>query len=452
MLRKIKSQLSPIALQTISFNHGSADVTNSSLPLLDKDACWVPENFSYAAYSIKDAREAAENGGLKVWVQFLKDTPKGSVQIRAKNGQPPIPTKLAEKAFQRYDGKEALGEVEPTRVFFGQTGQSVFRGKHSQVPMKITGSKFAELGVGVYDIIWFWEYREKSDNSTDEETIWEDRWIPFDMSWHRIYITVDTPKAPWTANPSTMMFGGEFQGFPIWTQALQIACIWAQGSKTIEEAGKKISDALYNSGKFYYQPDSKYSKTTITTKDTNGFPVPENQEGMIYFFITKAIERITGGNGLGENVNCVDCSLIVASLTNILGGNLKVGKLQCTESTDYTDPDIVVNNRFEINEIRAIGHPDAETSMKGLESEGKHYFSYHSIAWKPESEEATFDNSNNLIFDACVSFIDEDGNTNESAANLPLDASYRTALAASTEEGTKRCNAQTATVREIRLI
>ncbi|NOQ74229.1 MAG: hypothetical protein GQ574_19630 [Crocinitomix sp.] len=54
------------------------------------------------------------------------------------------------------------------------------------------------------------------------------------------------------------------------------------------------------------------------------------------------------GNGHGEKVNCVDCSLIVSTLTNVLGANLKVGKLQNTDETNYSDPDSIGKNRFEI--------------------------------------------------------------------------------------------------------
>ncbi|MDX2359977.1 MAG: hypothetical protein QNK23_04155 [Crocinitomicaceae bacterium] len=444
MIKQLKKKVFSVALQSIDFYHEEADCTNSSLSLLPSTLSWVPEHFSYAAYSIADAKEAVEKDQLKVWARFYKKTPKGSVQIRAVNTTPNLPDELSRKAFERFAGKDALGEIEPTRVFFGSSGQSVFRGKRSNVPFKVSGSKFPELGVGIYDNIWRWDYRTLSSKSTDDEAVWNKTWIPFDVSQHRIFITLDRPKSPWSTSSFKELRGTSSPDSPIWTEALYIACLWASGSKTIEEAGKKIADELFNCGKFVYHPDSHYSKDT------------DNQETT--FFLSKVIERIQGGNGLGEKVNCVDCSLIVSTLTNVLGGNLRIGKLQHTSDTNYSDPEIVKKNRFEINTIRAIGIKDTATTMASLESEGKHYFSFHSIAWQPaDNESPNFDDPKNIIYDACVQVITGEENAEtevETASRIPMGeddnpSGYRSQLAAPTKQGIASCIAQDSTVRKI---
>ncbi|MDG1334342.1 MAG: hypothetical protein P8P74_18555 [Crocinitomicaceae bacterium] len=234
---------------------------------------------------------------------------------------------------------------------------------------------------------------------------------------------------------------------------MHIACLWAKGSRTIEEAGKKIADELFNCGKFVYHPDSHYNKETSLAieKKIDSSHLEEESLVMNYFYLTKVIERINGGNGLGDQVNCVDCSLIVSSLVNILGGNLHVGKLQRTEDTNYADPDIVTKNRFEIKKIKTIGSESPEKTMESLESEGKSYFSFHSIAWQPASTESPqFDDPKNIIYDACVQFINDEVDESalaETASGMLLgedddNSGYRAQLSASNELGIGSCLAQ----------
>jgi len=442
-----------IEAQSVDFSHEEGDAANSSLELFPVSASWVPEHFSYAAYSISEAQEAVEKDLLKVWARFYKDTPKGSVQIRTVNVTPEIPDELSKKVFQRYAGQGALGEIKPTRVFFGNSGQSVYRGKKSNVPLKISGSKFPELGVGIYDIVWRWDYRTLSSKSTDEEEVWSEKWIPFESSMHRIFITLDSPKSPWSPHLLSGFNDTTSNDSPLWTEALYIACKWASGSKTIEEAGKKIADGLYNSGKFAYHPDSHYAKENMPSNIAK-LSIDEPTEKINYFYLSKVIERILGGNGFGEKVNCLDCSLIVAALTNALGGNLQTGKLQHSSDTNYADPEIVAKNRFEIKDITAIGRKDVPTTMKDLESDGRYFFSYHSIAWQPVNDESpNFDDPNNTIYDACVQFSEDE----QTASGIPLgeledESGYRAQLATPTDKGVECCLAQTVTVRKIQLL
>jgi hypothetical protein len=456
-----------VGLESIDFRNSDSDVTNSSLGIYPISSGWVSEHFSYAAYSIKDTQQAIADNKLKIWARFHKNTGKGSVQVRAVSVTPPIPDALEQRLFKRYSGQDAMGHIEPTRVFFGGTGQSVFRGKRSNVPFTITAPQFPKLGIGVYDIIWRWEFRILSPRSTDDNEIWMKKWVPIKSSTHRIFIVADTPKFPWTPFILPNFNSAPPYPSPVWAEALMIACRWAQGSKTIREAGQKIADQLFASGKFVYHPDSHYykEKTAVVTKTLGADGTGQMAVHTRFFYLSKVIERLKGGNGLGDKVNCLDCSLIVSTLTNVLGGNLRVGKLQCTSDTDYTQEDIITKNRFEIKAIKAIGSTDSSSTMAGLEKDGKHYFSFHSIAWQPpedveEVTAETFNHPESIIYDACVHFVlpsSEDGEEQyETASGLPLGAngeteSYRHKLAASTEGGIDRCIAQPETVIKIQL-
>ncbi|MDG1332861.1 MAG: hypothetical protein P8P74_11045 [Crocinitomicaceae bacterium] len=156
---------------------------------------------------------------------------------------------------------------------------------------------------------------------------------------------------------------------------------------------------------------------------------------------------MNGGNGTSDNVNCVDCALIVATMTNLLGGNLLIGNLQATDCTDYSLPDTQERNKFSLNTIKAIGKTIEDTmSSLGESDDSDAYFSFHCVPWQPaDPENPYFNDPKNIIFDACVRFVtnEEDGTTT-SAAGLELgaddDASgYRFGLASQDNDGVSRC-------------
>ncbi len=448
-----------VAVAGIDFQYDNTDHTNSTLPVYPLNTSWQAEHISYAAYSMADTREAVANNQLKVWVRFMKTRPGDYIQVRTINKMPKVTDVFSGKVFKMYPGKKAMGHVAPTRVYFGKTGQSIHRGKHSMVPLPLTDVKFHELGVGIYDVNWGWEYRVLSKTSTKEEEIWEERWRPICTTRHRIFVTLNTPQFPWMPYIMPNYNDDPPYPMPLWAEALTVACLWAEGSTTIKEAGKKIADRLYNSGKFTYNPNSSYNKEKHEKiPGKHGGSADGNDRVFLHlFYFSKVLERLKGGNGLGDKVNCLDCALIVATLTNTLGGNLQVGKFQNSNSVDYSDPEIFEKNCFEINAIKAIGHPDVPTTMKGLKLEDRHYFSYHSIAWQPAAEGATFNNPNNTIYDACVHFV-KAGNEEEletasgrKAGDGSDPNSYRNKLAAPTDKGLIRCNAPQETVIKFQL-
>lgn len=460
---KIKEKLpTKVSLVHISFAWADATPADASLGINPEMAGWSAINRSELAYSIKDTAETIANKKLKIKARFWKSTPNESVKIRARAVKLNPKDILTFELHNTFPGENALGSVKERRIYFGDEGYSVFRGKYTEVPMTLEDIQFPEMGVGVYDINWQWECCFMSSSSTKEETVWQKKWRPMTITKHRLYVTLETPRFPW--RPS-LIPGMETEGpfaLPLWPQALHVACQWARGAKTVEEAASMITDKLFECGFFEYDVDSAYYEeiTAVPLRIRNTEGAEQIEKTMRFFNLSKVLERLEGGQGLGKLINCLDCALIVSSLANILGCNLRIGKLQNTESMDYADPEIYNKNRFEVNPIQAIGHKSVNVTMEDLKKEDGHFFSYHAVAWQgvdheDSSEKADFSDIKVKIFDACVQFANgtnEDGSACMlSAANLELgtgeeEHTYRGMLAADTENGVPRCNAPLSTV------
>jgi hypothetical protein len=471
------------ALQSIDFCSEDLNMTDSSMLLFPFAPSWSRGNASSAAYSIKDTTNAVVSNELKIRARFQYDTDDDStnngivrLNIRAISVPTSEKTSLEKKIVGDYPGQDVLGEVESREVIFDSTGRAGYNGD-SNIPLTIKGAKFSELGVGVYDIAWAWEYQELEWDGDQGINVPASEWIEFDRSSHRIFLTLEIPKSPWTAYPFREIFQDNYSQTPVWTEALLWACKWAQGSKTIVEAGKAIADELFKSGRFKYFSESKYSTLQIEADEEK----LELADNTISFYLSKIIERLEGGMGLGEEINCVDSALIVATLTNIIGGNLQIGKFQGSENMNYYDSS--EENRFEVKEIQAIGS-DIESTMNMLSSDDKHYFSYHTIAWMPpqlegsnaepnqeeiramvssgeveiaelaEREEVVpeFDNSENIIFDACLNFSTDGTDENTvSCSGLKIE-DYRMGIATDSDEGYGKCIPQQVTIQKVRVV
>ncbi|MEM6268914.1 MAG: hypothetical protein AAF998_05720 [Bacteroidota bacterium] len=467
MLDQIRKKTRRVALLGIKFRWEGRDHTNASTAILPEIAGWTPSRRSVAAYCIKDTRETIEKGKLQVAAHFRKRTPGGRIQVRTRDIPVHIKDVFTGQIVERKRGLKALGSARPTTVFFSDSSHSVYRGKHAYVPLTLEDVRFPELGVGIYDVNWHWEYRLlDEEKSTKREDVWEKRWRNLTITQHRIYVLLEAPKFPWM--PSLLpnfLQAAPFPG-PPGQHALNVACEWARGAKTRSEIARRITQGINRSGRFVYDVNPHYYEWA--TLDEISL-IGDQSEAMLsqklpVFHFGKVMERLDGGHGLGEKANCIDCALMVMTLANILGCDLQVSKLQASDNTDTADPNFYTDNRFAVNRIRAIGHPDSETTLQGLQNDGKHYFSFHAVAWDLPEElgqisEDTMDVSTEeisgqlRIYDACVEFVEEteDGETYTSAADLPFaeaDAQpgYRNLLAAALPEGRDRCRFQTATV------
>lgn len=469
-------EIPEVRILGIEFQWHDSSVYDSGTPLYPDASGWSTEHRSHVAYSIAATENAVKEGNLQIRARFWNNSGKCRIQVRARSTEMDPRDVFISELSEKYPGMNALGDVAPTTVYFNDTKFSVFRGKYTFVPLKLKNPGFPDLGVGVYDINWKWEFRllDEEESKKQDKSVWEDKWHtirthnvniprlltePFEMTKHRVFITLDNPNHPWSTDkiPDTSL--GLPLPLPLWANALEVACNWANGATTKTEAAMMITNQLYECGKFVYDPDPHYVIMGNEMKTSyQGVKLKVKKDAYAANFqFDKILERIDGGYGLGEKVNCLDCALTVASLANMLGCHLRAGKLQNLPDIDSTDENHYLDNRFEINPLRAIGKNNSEDSAADITYEGHQYFTYHTVAWEGPygyGYKEDFENPETIVYDACVHFLLDDKQI--PASGLPMgkadiEGSYINLLAKDTPEGRPRCKPQSVTVVDIQL-
>lgn len=213
---------------------------------------------------------------------------------------------------------------------------------------------------------------------------------------HRIYVILARPTAPWTAQAP-------------WVAALDIACGWAAGANNIDDAARLITERYNGSGVVSYD--------TISGSTMYGFTS---------FNLTEMLERLTGGVGLGEKVNCTDSADTVSTLANVVGCDLWESRMEAS---------------FALNPIVAIGYNTWEVPFGWG-------FSYHEVPWKAGCT------NNDNVFDGCLK-LDADADPTQ-PPHSPMIASnmlfgdcsamnYRKRLCTPASDGCPNCEAQPGT-------
>ena len=166
---------------------------------------------------------------------------------------------------------------------------------------------------------------------------------------HRLYVILGRPTAPW--NNETP-----------WAGALDIACGWAAGATSTDDAAGLITERYNGSGVVSYDTVQGATKYGLST-----------------FNLTEMLERLNGGFGLGEKVNCTDSANTVSTLANVIGCDLWQSRMESS---------------FALNPMIAIGYNTWDVPFAGS-------FSYHEVPWKGACTQ------NENIFDGCLK-IDAD--------------------------------------------
>jgi hypothetical protein len=191
--------------------------------------------------------------------------------------------------------------------------------------------------VRVADVTWSWKRK-----------LW---WLfsqQMDKSYHRFYIVLDEPKAPWQQSP-----------FPSnqnpWSEALDYACAWADGEGTFDGIAGKITEHV-NNGPYSY--DQSLGATHYG-----------------YYNLTAFLDRLNGGWGNGSVVNCSDCGMSVTTFSNLLGCQLWSSRMGWG---------------FDLNTIIAVGYSTFACPNWGCG------FNYHEVAWTGNAL------ASDPVFDACL--------------------------------------------------
>lgn len=468
-----------VRLLGVQFHQEDSNPESSAIPLYTISKGWMPGDRTPVAYAIRPTSETIQKGKLKIWACFENSHGKGKLKVRTRIQDFDWLDVLNGKITQQGKvGRGSLGNAKETMVFFNDSKQSVFRGKHTYVPFTLEDPLYPELGIGIFEFNWVWEYitpdREASKKA--KKTVWKDDWrtvrtmdsnMPveitsrLEMSKHRLYTTLDLPSPPWSTHRVPDLSKGLPISLPLWTHGLDLACKWARGAKDRNQVAQLITDAIYNCGYIIYHPEPHYSSLHERDQNFGGVDLDERDDAHIaYFRFDKVLERLSGGHGLGPKMNCMDLALTVATLANMLGCKMRVGKLQNLPDIDATDEDHYTDNRFEINPIKPIGFDSHLDVVPGVNDGEKAYFAYHTIAWMAEHEEfptrEDFLNPRTTVYDASLEFYYAPNDNYCSGAghalgNADMMGTYIHELAAATPEGLPRCNPQPITVLDIQI-
>lgn len=279
-----------------------------------------------------------------------------------------------------------LGDVKELWVNFDSSGDSGY------VTFELKNPKIGNYGVGVRVTKWRWQYRTQSGGS----------WTYFDTTDHQIYILLEEPSAPWQQQP----YSSSNDQLP-WSEVMNFACTWAMTTKDRDSAASRVTENVNNLGPSRIKYDIDGGWTFYSVGD---------------FKCTEFLERIRGGTGLGEKVNCTDCATITSTFSNILGCDLWQSRMRSS---------------FALNEVISIGYNYWAVPFSGS-------FSYHEVAWKGSCD--VYDK----VFDACLR-VDGDSdpyNGPPHTALLPVNMTfgectgslnYRQRLTTNASNGCSRC-------------
>ncbi len=360
-----------ITITAIKFNH-SADKCASALNIRKNFGTripvpeWTIENNANAkaAYSISDTLGTV----ISVQAKFLSDAaPNTQIKIRTQGGGD-------------------MGNVAETDITLPND---------DYITLPLTANEFNNIGINIRDISWTWQYK-----------IADGDWQDLGTTNFRIYTLLSAPTfGPWVSLAD--LYNTQLP----WTDVLDFACVWAAGLNDIDEIQKAITEAVYNLGE---RNPALIAYDTI--RGDNNYTIYDT------FQCTKFLERLNGGVGNGQKVNCTDCAVIVSSFANILGCYLWQSRM---------------GYNFELRSLRAIG-----TNIWNVPFAGTFY--YHEVAWKDVCTE------NTNLYDACLQLNSNTG----AGAPVPLlpvnikfgacanPAEYRALLTTATPTGCPLCIAQ----------
>jgi hypothetical protein len=214
---------------------------------------------------------------------------------------------------------------------------------------------------------------------------------------HKVYVPLEYPVDPW---------GGEG-----WVAAFELACGWAAGATSFDEAAGLITEHYNGSGMVSYD--------TVSGATMYGYST---------FSLSEMLERLAGGVGLGGKVNCTDSADTVTSLANLLGCELWESQMA---------------SGFYMNPIVAIGYNTWAVPFWGG-------FGYHEVAWKGGAT------ANDRLFDGCLKVDgDADPTSGPRTPLLPINMlfgdcttmNYRLRLCTPASDGCAQCQPQPSTRR-----
>lgn len=366
-------------VRAIQFNYHSGSISN--------DALNIRKNFATTAPSPSWFKGVSSTYSDSPAAYSIKETQGNSIAIRVS-----LRANGISAAYVRALGGGRLGRVKEKLVSFSSTGYSGYES------FELDNTSFHSYGVNAYNIAWRWQWRLNTS----------DPWRDIVVTRHRIYILLEAPTLPWNQTSGSTSLP--------WTDALEIACDWASGATDRTAAATQITESYNGCGRVSYD--------TVSGATMYGWST---------YNLTSMIDRLNGGPGLGEKVNCTDSANTVSTFANLIGCDLWQSRMRWS---------------FDLNPLIAIGY-----SVWAIPFSGG--FSYHEVAWLGACTE------NDNVFDGCLHVDgDADPTSTPHTPLLPVNMrfgncttmEYRLRLCPPTTTGCDRCIPRPDTERQRRPI
>jgi hypothetical protein len=342
-------------IEEVHFNHDPGSASHDAMTICRNGGSGpiiAPEwRRGFASQPAAYARDAI-NGPVTIKARFSGGPPNGSLKIRAIDGapQPPQQSGCAGiivallNAIIRVLFGNILGDVGEQNVSFDGGGVSAL------TTFTLNGQWLTPAGfVSKRNTTWTWQ-------------MWTNNaWTNFDTSDHTIYVVLNVPNAPWVQV-------GDVTQLP-WADALDLACTWALGAKTLDEVAERI--------------------TTRVNRQQNESYTPMTMFGFGDYSLASYLTHVNGGAPF--IMNCTDAADAVTTLSNLLGCTLAEGRFFNMHTRPF---------------LTLAGDPANPAAWVTFN------WGYHEICWLN-------DFNSNTVWDGCLQ-LDMSNNPAAHVAHLPV--------------------------------
>jgi hypothetical protein len=346
-------------LEEVYFNYDPSSASHDALTICrngTSGAIVAPEwRRGLASQPAAYARDAI-TGQVNIKAAFSGGPPNSQVKIRAVDGAPPPPQPVGcagiiaafiDAIVRAFTGN-ILGAVGEQLVSFNGAGVS------AATTFPLVGQWLTPGGfVSKRETLWKWQMLQ---NGT---------WVDFDSSDHTIYVVLGIPQAPWVQT-------GDATQLP-WADALDLACVWGLGAKTLDDAAALI--------------------TSRVNRQSNESYTPMTMFGAGDYQLASYMTHVAGGAPFV--MNCTDSADAVTTLSNLLGCTLAEGRFYNMQTKPF---------------LALAGDPANPAAWVTWS------WGYHEICWLN-------DYASNTIWDGCLQ-LDMSNNPGVHVARQPAKMTF----------------------------
>jgi hypothetical protein len=248
--------------------------------------------------------------------------------IRPQELENPCPPRV-EAEFVRTAGEAGASIAVTASAVLGKARSSLNFSEGDLTSVCFTFDEAAPSSVDALDLTLSWK-----DHGTGGT---------FATTTHRLLVTLGAARSPWDMMP-------EREDHWLWTEVVEVACRWAKGADSAEEAVRRIVEQVFALGKKQQNVGLRYDGAThycVTPR---------------FFDCAEFLRHLNGDPQIGSaKVNCMDTAAIVSTFANALGCDLRQG--QCRAGMPKQQVTLIGDQpgqRFEFHEFAWAGAAAAQ--------------------------------------------------------------------------------------------